>query len=120
VLGPTDRSIREIGETAAMVGGSVKHFLVKNHINEGGFAEWEADTRFAQKLAQMESVTITVPHLTAEATDTLQRAGGSFASFSRDPAQSRMLRGYVRSWLEAVWREFDRVRLGELIATAIN
>ena len=120
VLGPTDRSIREIAETAAAIGGGVKHFLVKNHINEGGFAEWETDSRFAAKLQAMESATINIPHLTADATDVLQKLGGSFAAFSRDAAQSRMLRGYVRSWQEAVWREFDRVRLGELIATAIN
>ncbi len=121
VLGPTDRSIREIAETAAALGNGAKHFLVKNHVSaDGGFAEWEKDDRFAAKLQQMESVTITIPHLNADATDTLQKLGGSFANFSRDAGQSRMLRGYVRSWLEAVWREFDRVRLGELIATAIN
>jgi hypothetical protein len=120
VLGPTDRSIREIAETAAVIGAGVKHYLVTNHINEGGFAEWKADSRFSAKLAMMESVTINVPHLTAEATDVVQRIGGSFASFTRDTSHSRMLRGLVRSWMDAVWREFDRVGLGELIASAIG
>ena len=118
VLGPTDRSLGEIGEIAALIGGGTKHFLVRNHVNEGDFSEWEKDERFASRLCQAEG--ITVPHLTAGACDVLQKLGVSFDVFSRDPAQSRMLRGYVRSWLDAVWNDFDKVGLGDLIASAIS
>lgn len=120
VLGTSYPSFREIAEISATLGGGAKHFLVKNAVSsDGGFAEWETDSRFAAKLQSMESVTISIPHLAADAMDVLQKVGGSFAAFSRDAAQSRMLRGYVRSWLDAVWRDFEKVRLGELIASAI-
>jgi hypothetical protein len=120
VLGPTDRSLGEIAETAAIIGGGTKHFLVRNHINEGDFSEWEKDARFASQLRQMAAITITIPHLTADACDVLQKLGTTYDGFSRDPAQSRMLRGYVRSWLDTVWRDFDKVGFGDLVASAIS
>jgi hypothetical protein len=47
VIGPSVSSLREISETAAAIGGGVRHFLVKNYVTQGGFAEWEKDDRFA-------------------------------------------------------------------------
>jgi len=119
ILGPTDRSFGEIAEIAAIIGGGTKHFLVRNHINEGNFGEWERDERFAVQLRQMQDVTVMVPHLTADACDVMQKLGVGFDAFTRDPAQSRILRGLVRSWLDAVWADFDRVGLGALVASAI-
>lgn len=120
VLGPSFSSLREIEETATALGGA-KHYLVKNDLRaDGGFAEWETDTRFAGKLASMEARTISIPHLNADAADALQKIGGSFVAFSNDPAQSRILRGYVKSWLDAVWRGFDKVGLGDMIAAAVG
>jgi hypothetical protein len=120
VLGSTDRSFIEIGEMAALIGGGTKHFLVRNFINEGDFGEWEKDNRFASRLSEMAAVTITIPHLTADACDAVQKLGVTFAGFSSDPKQSRMLRGYIRSWLDEVWHDFDKVGLGELVAAAIS
>jgi hypothetical protein len=93
VLGPTDRSFGEVGETAAIIGGSTRHFVVKNFINEGDFDELEKDGRFASQMRQMAQKTVVVPHLTADACDALQKLGVSFDAFARDSSQSRMLRG---------------------------
>jgi len=121
VVGPVDSSMREIAEIAALVGTSVKHLIVKNRVSDDSdFADWDSDPRYSAKLQSMEGMTINLPHLTADAADALQKLGGSFVRFSRDASQSRILRGYVRSWLEAIWRDFDRVGLGELIASAVG
>jgi hypothetical protein len=121
VIGPSERSIREVAETAVTIGGSAKHYIIKNHVSaDGGFAEWEKDVRFAAELKARESVTVDIPHLNADATDALQKIGGSFAAFTRDASQSRMLRGYVRTWLDEVFAGFERVGLGELISAAIG
>ncbi len=120
ILGPTDRSFGEIAETASIIGGGTRHFVVKNFINEGDFVELEKDARFVAQMRQMEGATVVVPHLTADACDALQKLGVSFEAFARDPARSRMLRGYVRSWLDRVWGDFDRVGLGDLVAAAIS
>ena len=41
--------------------------------------------------------------------DTVQKLGVSFDTYQRDIKQSRMLRGYVEAWSEAVYAEYDRV-----------
>ena len=119
VLGTSVSSLNEIADTAAVLGAGVKHFLVKNHISEGGFADWDNDSRFASHFRAMASATINVPTLAAPACDAVQKLGVSFSAFAGDAAQSRMLRGYVGNWLSTVWAEFDRVALGGLIDAAI-
>jgi hypothetical protein len=120
VLTPTDRSFDEIAEIAGIIGGGARHFLVRNHINEGDFSDWERDIRIVKQLRSMEGVTISVPHLTFDACDVLQKRGLGFDTFARDATQSRMLRGFVRSWLDLIWLDLDRVKLGELVAQAIS
>jgi hypothetical protein len=120
VLGPTDRSFDEIAEIAGIIGGGARHFLVRNHINEGDFSDWDEDMRFAKQLRSMDGATVSIPHLTFEACDALQKLGMGFDTFARDANQSRMLRGFLRTWLDAIWRDFDRVKLGDLVAQAIS
>jgi hypothetical protein len=117
VLGPTLSSIAEIGAMAQRVGGGgAKHFLVKNHINQAQFFEWDGEQAQAH-WRQMGKVTIDVPQLTELACETVQKVGGSFADFAGESgAHSRMLRGLVRTWLDRVWGEFDRVGLKEIVA----
>src|SRR5258706_6056245 len=43
ILGPSIASLQEIAETARFV-GDAKYFLVKNHINETSFFEWDPAT----------------------------------------------------------------------------
>jgi hypothetical protein len=120
VIGPSMASLREIAETATAIGGGIKHLLVKNFINEAGFAEWEKDERFAEALRVAAPHTITIPHLVDRAYTEVQRDGGSFDAFAADQTKSRMLTGYVRNWLTATWSEFDRVGLGIMIAGAVG
>lgn len=119
VLGPTMASIAEISEAAKRIGaGTARHLVVKNHINQTQYFDW--DTGDAQAIwKRMAEVTIDVPQLSEIACETLQKLGGSFMTFCRDehPAgpQSRLLRGRVRTWLETVWAEFDRTGIAALI-----
>jgi hypothetical protein len=120
VLGPTMSSIGEISSAARSIGGGAGHHLVvKNHINQTQFFEWDAADK-QEIWRQMANVTVDVPQLSEIACETLQKLGGSFAQFVRDehPAgsQSRTLRGRVETWLETVWAEFDRVGIATLIA----
>jgi hypothetical protein len=119
VLGPTMASIAEVGEAAKRIaGGSAHHFVVKNHINQTQYFDWDEPSRQAI-WQQMANVTIDVPQLSEIACETLQKIGGSFTMFYNDqnPAgpQSRVLRGRVLTWLDIVWKEFDRVGLPALL-----
>ena len=116
VIGPNDQSVAEIAEVAELV-GAAKHIIVKNHI-DGELGGWSANDRFSASLRAMEPATINVPHLAADACDAVDRLAVPFDRFIEDSAQSRILRGYVRTWLDAVFAEFDRVGLGEIIASA--
>ncbi len=126
VLGPTISSLAEMTEAAQLIGREARHYLVKNHINDTGFFDWDSDGRYAEYFRRMQSVTIVVPRLKEIACETVQKVGGSFQAFARNEApngapasHSRVLRGYVRSWLDETWRELDRVGLGELAVRSI-
>jgi hypothetical protein len=117
VLGPTMSSIAEIAAMANRLGGSggsAKHLLIKNHINQTQFFEWDSKEAQAQ-WRQMGNVTINVPQLAEIACETLQKVGGPFVKFARESNGSRVLRGLVRTWLETAWAEFDRVGLNALL-----
>jgi hypothetical protein len=114
VIGESVASLEEIGEATKTLGNSIQHYLVKNYINEGGFTQWNEDSRFAELLHDAKSRTINIPHLEASAASTVQKLGLSFDSYIRSK-ESRMLRGYVEAWLDAVYAEYDRVGLGRLI-----
>lgn len=113
VLGPNISSLNEVSETARMIGGGAKHYLVKNHINDTNF-DLAADPRYAEAFARMRPVTIDIPKLTEAACEEIEGLGVGFAAFAGAVGNSRMLRGYVRTWLDHVFAELDRVGLGEL------
>ncbi len=117
VVGPSVASLAEIAATSASIGGGVRHFLVKNHINESGYAEWETDARFAAVLKQAAPYTINVPNLIGRACTEIQQKGGSFAAYAA-ARQSTMLAGHVGNWLKKIFAEFDRVGLGDLVSAA--
>jgi hypothetical protein len=110
VLGPTIASINEVARAADSIGTNARHFIVKNHINESGFFEWDA-TVAKPVFDLMANLTINVGHLPAIACETMQARGGSYISFVADAGQSKTLRGRVRSWLDTVWREYDNAKL---------
>jgi hypothetical protein len=117
VLGPSISSMDEIKDAIAMLGTSATHFIVKNHINETNFFEWDHESQYAAALRQLANVTIDVPHLNTVANEAVQQAKTSFLSFVASDA-SRTLRGHVAKWLEKVFGEFDRVGLGALVRGA--
>jgi hypothetical protein len=109
VLGPTVASIDEVAAASRSLGGA-KHFLVKNHINETKFFDWDKGPARAL-FEKMTDVTIEVPQLAPIACETLEKRGGPFLSFIDDKQESRILTGRVRTWLHKVWSEFDRVNI---------
>jgi hypothetical protein len=114
VLGPSAASLSEISAIAAKLGPGAVHLLVKNYINESGFKEWEADPRFSDALNSLTRL-INIPHLEARACTEVQRLGMAFSAFIADPAQSRVLSGYVRSWLRDAFTAFSDAGIGGLV-----
>lgn len=122
VLGPSVSSLDEIKDAIEMLGVSAKHFIVKNHINETNFFEWDANSTHAQRLRTLADVTIEIPHLDTLPNEAVQAAGQSFVDFIAggiDPVtgkpRSRVQRGHVAQWLEKSWTGFDKVGLGAMI-----
>jgi hypothetical protein len=115
VLGPSIASLEEIAETARFV-GDANYFLVKNHINETTFFEWDQETYKTYFKKIKDAQEIAIPKLNEMACEQVELAGVPYVSFVDSKKYSFVLRGYVRHWLGQVWREFDRVRLVELIS----
>ena len=122
VLGPSISSLDEIAETAPFV-ANADYFLVKNHINDSTFFEWDPDT-YQHYFSQTRSADeLTVPKLSEMAYEQVEIAGTPFSTFVADktgdgrPAgHSFVLRGYVRTWQGKIAEEFERIGLTELIA----
>ena len=122
ILGPSIASLEEIAETARFV-GDASYFLVKNHINETSFFEWDPATckSYFKRIQGAEEITI--PKLNEMTCEQVEVAGVPYASFvanknakGETANYSFVLRGYVRHWLGQVWKEFDRVKLVDLVA----
>jgi hypothetical protein len=116
ILGPSIASLDEIAETARFA-GDANYFLIKNHVNATSFFEWDPETykSYFKKIKDAQEVTI--PKLNEMACEQVEVAGVPYASFVGNKNYSFVLRGYVRHWLGQVWREFDRVKLIELISS---
>ena len=121
ILGPSIASLQEIAETAKFV-GDASYFLVKNHINDTQFFEWDPAT-YNSYFKQIKGVEeITVPKLNEMACEQVEVAGVPYVSFVANKTakgeaanNSFVLRGYVRHWLGNVWGEYDRVKLVKLV-----
>ena len=117
ILGPSIASLDEIAETAAYL-GDAKYLMVKNFINNTHFFEWDEATYAAYFKRVPDAVEITVPKLVEMATEQVELASVPFATFVANKKQggegasySFVLRGYVRHWLDQVWREYQRIGL---------
>jgi hypothetical protein len=120
ILGPSIASLDEIAETAAFV-GDAKYYLVKNHINNTSFFEWDPATYDSYFRKIKDAVEINIPHLNEMACEQVEVASVPFLTFVANKAASGdtaaysfVLRGYVRHWLGNVWGEYDRVKLTEI------
>ena len=122
ILGPSIASLEEIAETSRFV-GDASYFLVKNHINDTPFFEWDPATydSYCKHIKRAEEITI--PKLNEMACEQVEVAGAPYVSFvanknAKGEASnySFVLRGYVRHWLGNVWGEYDRVKLVDLVS----
>jgi hypothetical protein len=117
ILGASISSLDEIAETSGFV-GDASYFLVKNHVNETSFFDWDPAIYKTYFKRIKDAVELTVPKLNEMAFEQVELAGVSFSSFAAnkransDPATySFVLRGYVRNWLSQVFAEYDRIGL---------
>src|SRR5476651_297950 len=126
ILGPSIASLQEIAETARFV-GDASYFLVKNHINDTSFFEWDPATydSYFKKIKGVEEITI--PKLNEMACEQVEVASVPYVSFvanknAKNEAAnySFVLRGYVRHWLGNVWAEYDRVKLVDLVTPKVE
>lgn len=122
VLGPSISSLEEIATTAPFV-GDAHYFMVKNHINETTFFEWDPATSSSYFDEVKSTGEISIPKLDQHAYEQVELAGVPFSRFAsnktsddKPASHSFVLRGYVRTWMKQVEAEFDRVRLMDLVS----
>ncbi|HEY0223178.1 MAG TPA: hypothetical protein VGC38_01550 [Pseudolabrys sp.] len=122
ILGPSIASLQEIAETARFV-GDASYFLVKNHINDTSFFEWDPATYNSYFKQIKGAEEITIPKLNEMACEQVEVASVPYVTFvanknGKDEAAnySFVLRGYVRHWLGTVWAEYDKVKLVDLVS----
>jgi hypothetical protein len=119
VVGPSVSSLDEISEVLPLA--EDKHyFVVKNFINETSFFEWNPDVYKSYFTMLKNAVEVNIPKLNEMAYEQVELAGVPFSTFvaNRNPQglpgnYSLVLRGYVRTWLNQISAEFDRVALVE-------
>ena len=107
VLGSTHASLEEIKTVSGLVDGA-KHVLVKNHINEGSYLGLSDELR-----AAANGGVINIQKLDELVADHVDRAGVLFDAFAKNDVNSRVMRGYVNSWLDKVFAEYDSIRLSD-------
>jgi hypothetical protein len=122
ILGPSIASLDEIAQTARFV-GDANYFLVKNHINETPFFEWDPATYDSYFKQIKGAVEITIPKLNEMACEQVEVAGVPFVTFIANKNakgdavnNSFVLRGYVRHWLGQVWGEYDKAKLMDVVS----
>ncbi|GGG46268.1 hypothetical protein [Chelatococcus composti] len=124
VLGPSIASLDEIAEAVPFT-GDAQYFLVKNKVNDTTFFDWSPATAKAYFGKIRCAGEIVIPKLNEMAYEQVELAGTSFSSFVADRTRdgeeagySFVLRGYVRTWLRAVYAEFDRVQLADILTAS--
>ena len=117
ILGPSIASLDEIAETANFMQGA-KYFLVKNFINNTSFFEWDQATYNSYFHRIKDATELTIPKLNEMAFEQVELSGVPFSTFAKNKSAqghnanySLVLRGYVRTWLNLIYGEYDRVGL---------
>ena len=111
ILGSSIASLEEIAEIAPFV-EDAQYFLVKNHVGEGTYFEWDPQIHRAYFDQAKNATEFTIPKLNELAYEQIDFAGATFSGFVRQPSNSFVLRGYVRSWLGNVTRQLDDAAVG--------
>jgi dethiobiotin synthetase len=110
VLGSNIASLNEVIETMRTVQGA-KYFLVKNHMNDAEFFEWDVAISNALSLAP----SINIPQLNGMAAEHIDQAAVPFSTFIDGSGNSFVLRGKARHWREQVFAELDRIGFKEMV-----
>ncbi len=120
VLGPTLASLREIKLTADVIPGA-NHFLVKNHVNNTTFFDWDKQA-YDAAFSDIRSGIIDIPQLDPLAAEHVENAGVTFTQYignldnTGQPARhSLVLRGYVKTWLANVYAAFNDVGIHDIL-----
>jgi len=122
VLGSSIASLEEIEQIAPFV-ENAHYYLVKNHVNDTTFFEWDPQVhrRYFEKVHTAGEITI--PKLNEMAYEQVEIAGTPFSTYvdnldaDGEPANhSFVLRGYVRTWANKIADEFDRNELLGVVA----
>ncbi len=125
VLGSSIASLDEIEEIAPYV-EDAQYFLVKNHVNDTTFFEWDPTTHHKYFDLVQTSGEVTIPKLNEIAYEQVEISGTPFSTFvanktaEGEPANhSFVLRGYVRTWQHKIAEEFDNIGLSAQIAPSV-
>jgi hypothetical protein len=121
ILGSSLASLDEIAETAPFA-VDAHYYLVKNYVNDSTFFEWDPKT-YRSHFNRVKSATdITIPKLDELAFEQVDLSGVPFSAFVEnltaegEPAHnSFVLRGYVRTWMHNVSKEFDAARIPQTL-----
>lgn len=119
ILGPSIASLDEINEVIPYANGK-NYFAVKNFVNETSFFEWDPAIYESYFKKARGAVDVNIPKLNEMAFEQVELSGVPFSTFVKNKnAQghnakySLVLRGYVRTWLNQIFDEYDRVGLHE-------
>jgi len=117
VIGPSVSSLDEIGHVIPYTAGR-NYFVVKIFINETSFFEWSPEVYKGYFKTAKSAVELTIPKLNELACEQVELAGIPFSNFianrsanGQAAVHSLVLRGYVRTWLNQISGEYDRVGL---------
>jgi hypothetical protein len=122
VIGPSIASLEEIAEIRPRVNGH-DYLLAKNFINEASFFEWNPDLHKKYFQLAKDAVEVTIPKLNEMAYEQAELAGVPFSDFianrnedGQTANNSLVLRGYVRTWMNQISSEYDRINLIDRLA----
>lgn len=111
ILGSSVASLEEIAEMAPFV-RDAQYFLVKNHVGEGTYFEWDPNIHRAYFDRAKNATEVIVPKLNELAYEQIDVAGTTFSGFVGDNTNSFVLRGYVRTWLQNLTVQMDDAAIG--------
>ena len=107
ILGSSIASLEEISETSPYA-SDAHYYLVKNHVADGTYFEWDPDTYNAYFDRVKSATELVIPKLNELAYEQVDLDAVPFSQFIEDSTNSFVLRGYVRSWVQNVFEGFDQ------------
>ncbi len=120
LIGASHASVAEVEDAAPLLDGC-NYRIVTNFAGDRGRLRRGAIT--SKTNSEGSAREILIPRLDSLAFETVELSGASFTSFVLDQvppgkprASSFVLRGYVKTWLERVWDNFEAAGVDNLVA----